>query len=179
MTDVKAIAAWTGWCDPCGTERPLSLTEAGPRGFVAWVRGISWEDRELGLYCRVCGVHQVVPLHEEDDPVVVITVPELLAALTRVGLSTVTLSRPARVRAAQALEALEVIDAAVPAARVTPAAPLAPAAPAPAAGRPSSAPVVPAQRVVTARPAVTSLVLPDSETALDLVAAGLVAGLVA
>ena len=158
MTDVKAIAAWTGWCDPCGTERPLSLTETGPRGFVAWVRGISWEDRELGLYCRVCGVHQVVPLHEEDDPVVVITAPELLTALTRVGLSTVTLSRPVRVR---------------------PAAPLPLTAPAPAAARPSNAPVVPAQRVVTARPAVTSLVLPDSETALDLVAAGLVAGLVA
>lgn len=147
MTDVKAIAAWTGWCDPCGTERPLSLTEAGPRGLRAWARGISWEDRELGLYCRVCGVHQVVPLHEEDDPPVVVTVPELLTAWTRVGVGTVTLARPAH----------RVV--------VTPT----------AAASHRRVVVVPAQRVVNRRPVATSCDLPETETALDLVAAGLVA----
>lgn len=147
MTDVKAIAAWTGWCDPCGAERPLSLTEAGPRGLRAWARGISWEDRELGLYCRVCGVHQVVPLHEEDDPPVVVTVPELLTAWTRVGVVTITLARPTAGRSA-----------------VSPAAP-----------RPRRAVAVPVQRVVATRPAATSCALPETETALDLVAAGLVA----
>lgn len=151
MTDVKAIAAWTGWCDPCGTERLLSLTEAGPRGFLAWVRGISWEDRELGLYCRVCGVHQHVPLHEEDDPVVTLAVAVLLTAPTRVGVSSVTLVRPA------------------------PTAPTAPTAATEAATPDVTVRLVPAQRVVTVRPVATSVVLPDSETVLDLVAAGLVA----
>ncbi|MDP3711387.1 MAG: hypothetical protein Q8R60_02730 [Mycobacteriales bacterium] len=150
MTDVKAIAAWTGWCDPCGTERPLSLTEAGPRGFLAWVRGISWEDRELGLYCRVCGVHQVVPLHEEDDPVVV-TLADLLTAPTRVGLSILSLAPPAPDGAAVPVEVT------VPAARA------------------ATVRLVPVQRVVSARPEATSLVLPHSETTLDLIAAGLVA----
>lgn len=150
MTDVKAIAAWTGWCDPCGTERLLSLTEAGPRGFLAWVRGVSWEDRELGLYCRICGVHQVVPLHEEDDPVVV-TLADLLPAPTRAGLSALSLAPP-------------VPDgAAVPVAATVPAA------------RAATVRLVPVQRVVSARPEATSLVLPDSETTLDLVATGLVA----
>jgi hypothetical protein len=97
-TDVKAIAGWDGWCDPCGTERPLVLTEAGPRGLRAWTRGASWEDRELGLYCRVCGEHQVVPLQEEDDAEVLLAaVPDLLVALTRTGASAVVLTLPSPV----------------------------------------------------------------------------------
>ena len=152
MTDVKAIAGWDGWCDPCGTARPLVLTEAGPRGLRAWLRGVSWEDRSLGLYCRVCGEHQVVPLHEEDDPVVIAPPSPLVVSLTRLGVSTVTLSRPVR---------RPVAVAAAP--RTTVAEP--------ALAQPG--PVVPVQRTVATRPAVTSVALPDAETQLDLVAAGL------
>lgn len=142
MTDAKAIAGWTGWCDPCGTTRPLSLTEAGPRGLRAWLRGVSWEDRELGLYCRVCGRHQVVPLHEEDDPAVVVTRAGLLTATAPVGASAVAVARPARVL---------VVD--VAAGSATP-----------------PRPVVPPQRVATSHEA--SADLPASETTLDLVAEG-------
>jgi hypothetical protein len=150
MTDVKAIASWDGWCDPCGTERPLVLTEAGPRGLRAWLRGISWEDRSLGLYCRVCGEHQVVPLREEDDPVVVAPPSPLVVSLTRLGISAVTLSRPVRRPVATAAVTARTAEEAV----VAPS-------------------VVPAQRTVTQRPAVASVALPDAETQLDLVAAGL------
>lgn len=147
MTDVKAIAGWTGWCDPCGTERPLSLTETGPRGLLAWLRGVSWEDRELGLYCRCCGQHQVVPLHEAEDPeVVVVARLDLLGALTRVGTGSVVLARPVRAAGPD-----------VPVAR-----------------RVTRVPLVPAQRVVAARPAITSIVLPGS-AARDVVGAGRVA----
>lgn len=66
MSDVKRLARWTGWCDPCETERPLVLTEAGERGVRAWLRGIGHEDRTLRLTCCVCGEWQDVPPVEED-----------------------------------------------------------------------------------------------------------------
>lgn len=82
MTDVKLLAAWDGWCDPCETERPLALTEHGDRGLRAWMRGVGVEDRSLVLTCRVCGQWQSVPQLEEDDPEVVVAqreVPRILA----------------------------------------------------------------------------------------------------
>jgi len=69
VTDVKLLARWTGWCDPCETERPLVLTETGPRGLRAWLRGVGAEDRTLTLTCGVCGEWQDVP-HDEDDVLV-------------------------------------------------------------------------------------------------------------
>ena len=66
MSDVKRLARWTGWCDPCETERPLVLTEAGERGIRAWLRGVGHEDRLLRLTCCVCGEWQDVPPAEED-----------------------------------------------------------------------------------------------------------------
>lgn len=66
MSAVKRLARWTGWCDPCETERPLVLTEAGERGIRAWLRGIGHEDRALRLTCCVCGQWQDVPPVEED-----------------------------------------------------------------------------------------------------------------
>lgn len=67
MTDVKLLALWTGWCDPCGEERPLALTEHGPRGLRAWLRGVGTEDRGLLLACQLCGIGQPVPASESDD----------------------------------------------------------------------------------------------------------------
>ena len=66
MTDVKVLARWDGWCDPCEVERPLVLTETGPRGLRAWLHGLGHEDRALTLTCAVCGEWQSVP-HDEDD----------------------------------------------------------------------------------------------------------------
>lgn len=74
MSDVKRLARWTGWCDPCETERPLVLTETGQRGVRAWLRGIGHEDRKLTLTCGVCGEWQDVP-HDEADVVEVRTAP--------------------------------------------------------------------------------------------------------
>ena len=68
MTDVKLLARWTGWCDPCETERPLILTETGQRGLRAWLRGVGAEDRTLTLTCGVCGEWQEVPADEDDLP---------------------------------------------------------------------------------------------------------------
>ena len=80
MSDVKLLALWDGWCDPCGLERPLALTEHGPRGVRAWLTGVGIEDRSLVLACEVCGQWQAVPQLEEDDPEVAETaVPPILA----------------------------------------------------------------------------------------------------
>ena len=68
MTDVKLLARWNGWCDPCETERPLVLTETGQRGMRAWLHGIGAEDRTLTLTCAVCGEWQQVPADEDDLP---------------------------------------------------------------------------------------------------------------
>ena len=67
MNDVKRLARWTGWCDPCETDRPLVLTETG-RGLRSWLRGTGQEDRDLTLTCVVCGAWQDVPYDEADDP---------------------------------------------------------------------------------------------------------------
>jgi len=68
VTDVKLLALWTGWCDPCGEQRPLALTEHGRRGLRAWLAGVGTEDRTLLLACELCGVGQAVPRCESDDP---------------------------------------------------------------------------------------------------------------
>lgn len=70
---VGRVAAWDGWCTPCGRQdRPLVLTRSGPSGLRAWLAGFDDEDRCLLLTCRACGSWQVVPLHEADDPEVVV-----------------------------------------------------------------------------------------------------------
>lgn len=70
---VGRVAAWDGWCTPCGRpDRPLVLTRSGPSGLRAWLAGFDDEDRCLLLTCRACGSWQVVPLHEADDPEVVV-----------------------------------------------------------------------------------------------------------
>lgn len=98
MTDVKVLASWSGWCDPCEVERPLVLTEHGRRGVRAWLSGIHHEDRGLHLTCRVCGIYQVVVRLEEDDPEVEVappTVPLILATALRPARSVVVASKPA------------------------------------------------------------------------------------
>jgi hypothetical protein len=170
MTDVHALARWDGWCSPCGTSRPLVLTELGPRGLLAWLRGNHHEDRELNLFCRVCGVHQHVPQDEADDPPVLVSLDDVLdvdpVGLVPVGTSWLLLARGPAPR-----------PAAVPAAVAAPAAPAAPRAAAVPAPR-GSVTTAPA----TGRASATAVSLPlpvaraaveDSETALDLVAAGL------
>ena len=98
VTDVKVLADWSGWCDPCEVERPLVLTEHGRRGVRAWLSGIHHEDRTLHLTCRVCGLYQVVARLEEDDPEVDVappTVPLILATALRPARSVVVASKPA------------------------------------------------------------------------------------
>jgi hypothetical protein len=87
VTDIKLLALWTGWCDPCGEERPLALTEHGRRGLRAWLGGVGAEDRTLLLACELCGVGQDVPRRESDDP----DDPEVILALLP---EVVTLMRP-------------------------------------------------------------------------------------
>lgn len=70
---VGTVASWPGWCSPCHREdRPLVLTRSGPAGVRAWLRGLGDDDRCLLLTCRLCGQWQVVPLREEDDPVILV-----------------------------------------------------------------------------------------------------------
>jgi hypothetical protein len=94
MSKVKLLARWNGWCDPCETERPLLLTEAGDLGVRAWLRGVGPEDRALVLTCAVCGEWQHVPFDENDDPVVIVTSPAV--ALQPLGARQVVV-RPAAV----------------------------------------------------------------------------------
>ena len=85
MSNVKRVAAWTGWCDPCETERPLVLTETGERGIRAWLRGIGAEDRSLTLTCLVCGEWQEVPFDEADVADVVAVTASPVTAVRRLG----------------------------------------------------------------------------------------------
>jgi hypothetical protein len=66
--DVKLLSRWDGWCDPCGTERPLLLTARGEFGPRAWLSGVGMEDRTLVLTCGVCGEWQLCPWDEEFPP---------------------------------------------------------------------------------------------------------------
>ena len=79
MSDVKLRARWSGWCDPCETERPLVLTETGERGLAAWLRGVGPEDRALRLTCAVCGEWQDVPHDEESAEVIQLPEAPLVA----------------------------------------------------------------------------------------------------
>jgi hypothetical protein len=88
VSDVKLLATWDGWCDPCGTERPLVLVEIGPRGVRAFFGGVGIEDRTLHLTCRVCGQWQAVPQHEEDDELEPIEQVEAHAAVAVDPLAT-------------------------------------------------------------------------------------------
>lgn len=65
MGDVKLLSRWDGWCDPCGTERPLLLTARGEFGPRAWLSGVEMEDRTLVLTCALCGEWQLCPWDEE------------------------------------------------------------------------------------------------------------------
>lgn len=94
MSDVKVLARWDGWCDPCEVERPLVLTETGERGLRAWLRGVGAEDRALTLTCGVCGAWQVVPRDEADDSAPAV-LPDLLVAIRRLGAHSVTVHTPA------------------------------------------------------------------------------------
>ena len=94
MTNVKRVASWTGWCDPCETERPLVLTETGEHGIFAWLRGIGPEDRSLTLTCRVCGEWQLVPYDEADvDEAIEAPAPAPLVAVTPVGTRHVVVEK--------------------------------------------------------------------------------------
>jgi hypothetical protein len=88
VSDVKLLAAWDGWCDPCATERPLVLVEIGPRGLRSWLHGVGSEDRTLSLTCRVCGQWQLVPHLEEDDEPVEAAVDTPAAAVAAPAEST-------------------------------------------------------------------------------------------
>jgi hypothetical protein len=88
VTDVKLLARWDGWCDPCETERPLALTESGDHGLRAWLRGVGAEDRSLTLTCGVCGEWQSVP-HEEDDLAWDLPTSSPLSALRPLGVRQV------------------------------------------------------------------------------------------
>ena len=104
MSDVKRLARWTGWCDPCETERPLVLTETGERGIRAWLRGIGAEDRALTLTCGVCGEWQDVP-HDEDDIVEAQPSTPLVALLPVGAHQVVVRSTPVRLRAVDPIPA--------------------------------------------------------------------------
>lgn len=77
MSDVKLLARWDGWCDPCATERPLLLTARGEFGPRAWLGGVGMEDRTLVLTCAVCGEWQLCPWDEEFPPEPVAYVEEV------------------------------------------------------------------------------------------------------
>jgi len=113
VSDVKLLAKWTGWCDPCETERPLLLTRTGEHGLRAWLRGVGDEDRELRLTCRVCGEWQDVGWEDEEVEEAVVVVPDVtIVALRTVGTRQVTVAR--RSFAAYPLEAVPTPRAAAP-----------------------------------------------------------------
>jgi hypothetical protein len=89
------LARWTGWCDPCETERPLLLTEAGEHGVVAWLRGIGPEDRTLKLTCGVCGEWQDISYDEEDVAEVVELAPARVVSLRPVGVQQIVVAETA------------------------------------------------------------------------------------
>jgi hypothetical protein len=114
VTDVKLLARWDGWCDPCETERPLVLTETGQRGVRAWLRGIGHEDRELTLTCGVCGEWQAVTHDEQDLPEVGAPLAPI-AAVTPLGVSSIVVRTavltPARLTSMPAGRTVDLPDA--------------------------------------------------------------------
>lgn len=61
MSSVAVVARWSGYCQPCDTDRPLVLTSHGQHGARAWLAGHGPEDRELAYSCEVCGRSEHVP----------------------------------------------------------------------------------------------------------------------
>jgi hypothetical protein len=95
VTDVKLLARWNGWCDPCEVERPLVLTETGQRGLRAWLRGVGYEDRTMTLTCGVCGEWQDVA-HDEPDVDAPTPAPSISpVTLLQLGTRQVVVVRPA------------------------------------------------------------------------------------
>jgi hypothetical protein len=112
VNDVKRLARWTGWCDPCEIERPLVLTEAGERGVRAWLRGIGPEDRTLTLTCVVCGSWQDVP-HYEDEPVDTAE-PVVVELAETVEIAETVVAEVAETVVIEATETVETTEAAAP-----------------------------------------------------------------
>lgn len=96
MNDVRLVARWDGWCDPCETERPLLLTESGERGLRAWLHGVGPEDRALVLTCAVCGEWQAIDPDEQDvdhEPAIDLVLSP--TGLHRFGVRQIVVSRSA------------------------------------------------------------------------------------
>ena len=82
MKSVKIVlvAQWDGWCGACAADRPLVLTRTGRQRVRTWLTGAADDSRPLTLTCRLCGTGVDVPL-ERDDPPVLVSAPEPVAAL--------------------------------------------------------------------------------------------------
>lgn len=123
MSSFAVVARWSGFCRPCGTERPLVLTELGPHGVRAWLAGYDAEDRALSYCCEVCGTVEHVPATEALDLAYDRTLPRwpdlVVPAPWAPVVAAETLEDPVAAQAVVApLPAQVVPHADVPAARV-------------------------------------------------------------
>ena len=67
---IVLVAEWDGWCGACAADRPLVLTRTGRQRLRTWLTGAADDSRPLLLTCRLCGTGVVVPLEQDDPPVV-------------------------------------------------------------------------------------------------------------